>query len=160
VAAAGGIEFHRLVKGMRAQLSNSPRDAWDLVLPAKSHSNFEFCCLFFMIATPAVTGESTIQVSGPLFLENNVTPDWVLEKGEDGIANRLRALGRQTMTARYIVSAARNWSGMPSDYRELSNYLGVGPKISLVCIAVWSVRCAHGSNIQSPGVDVGQTQRG
>jgi endonuclease III len=136
VAVAEGIKFHRLVKGMRAQLSNSPRDAWDLVLPAKSHSNFEFCCLFLMIATPAVTDDSIIQVFGPLFLENNVTPAWVLQEGEDGIANRLRALGRQTMTARYIVAAARNWSGMPRDYRGLSNYLGVGPKISLVCIAV------------------------
>jgi hypothetical protein len=46
VVVAEGIKFHQLVKGMRAQLSNSPRDAWDLVLPAKSHSNFEICCLF------------------------------------------------------------------------------------------------------------------
>jgi hypothetical protein len=63
-----------------------------------------------MIATPGVTNDSIIQVFGPLFLENNVTLAWLLEEGEDGIANWLRALGRQTMTARYIVAAARNWS--------------------------------------------------
>jgi hypothetical protein len=40
------------------------------------------------------------------------------------------------MTARYIYSAAKNWTGMPQDYRELSAFLGVGPKISLVCVAV------------------------
>jgi endonuclease III len=89
-----------------------------------------------MIATPAVTDDSIIQVFGPLFLENNVTPVWDLEEGEDGIANWLRALGRQTMTAWYIVAAARNWGGMPRNYRGLSNHLGVGPKISLVFIAV------------------------
>jgi endonuclease III len=52
------------------------------------------------------------------------------------IYNRLGALGLQTMTARYIVAAARNWRGMPRDYHGLSSYLGVGPRISLVCIAV------------------------
>jgi endonuclease III len=40
------------------------------------------------------------------------------------------------MTARYVYSAARNWTGMPRDYRELLMFQGVGPKISLVCIAV------------------------
>jgi hypothetical protein len=112
VAVAEDIKLHRLVKGMRAQLTNSPREAWNLVLPVKSHSSFEFCCLFLMIATPAMTNDSIIQVFGPIFLENNVIPAWVLEEGEGGIANWLRALGRQNMTARYIVAAARNWSGM------------------------------------------------
>jgi len=136
VAIAEGVKFHRLVKGMRSELINSARDAWDLVLPPKSYPNFDFCCLFLMIATPAVTDDSIILVFGPLFRDNCVTPRWVLEEGELGIANRLRALGRQTMTARYIVSAATNWNGMPRDYRQLSHFLGVGPKISLVCVAV------------------------
>jgi hypothetical protein len=65
VAVAEGIKFHRIVKGMRAQFGNSPRDAWGLVLPAKSHLNFEFYCLFLMIATPVVTNDSIIQVFGP-----------------------------------------------------------------------------------------------
>jgi endonuclease III len=121
---------------MRSELSTSARDAWDLVLPPKSYPNFDFCCLFLMIATPAVTDDSIILVFGPLFRDYHVTPGWVLEEGESGIADRLRALGRQTMTARYIYSAAKNWTGMPRDYRELSSFLGVGPKISLVCIAV------------------------
>jgi endonuclease III len=68
--------------------------------------------------------------------KNNATPAWVLEEGEDGIANRVRALGRKTMTTWYIVAVARSWGGMPRDYCVLSNYLGVGPVISLVCIAV------------------------
>jgi hypothetical protein len=89
-----------------------------------------------MIATPAVTDDSIIQVFGPLFRDNQVTPDWVIAEGESGIAKRLQALGRQSMTARYICSAAENWKGMPRDYRKLSSFLGVGPKISLVCTAV------------------------
>ncbi len=137
VAVAEGLKFHRLVQGMRTELSNSARDAWDLVLPPKSFDNFNFCCLFLMIATPAVTDDSIILVFGPLFQDNHaVTPGWVLQEGELGIAARLQALRRQLMTARYFYSAAKNWTGLPRDYRQLSNYLGVGPKISLVCIAV------------------------
>ena len=136
VAIAEGMKFHRLIMSMRSDLPSSPRDAWDLVLPPKSYSNFEFCCLFLMIATPAVTDDSIIQVFGPLFRDNHVTPKWVIDEGESAIASRLRPLGRQSMSARYIVSAATNWKGMPRDYRVLSNFLGVGPKISLVCIAV------------------------
>jgi endonuclease III len=136
VSVAEGLKFHRLILSMRSKLSTSARDAWDLVLPPKSYPNFDFCCLFLMIATPAVTDDSIILVFGPLFRDYHVTPGWVLEEGESGIADRLRALGRQTMTARYIYSAAQNWTGLPRDYRELSSFLGVGPKISLVCIAV------------------------
>jgi endonuclease III len=40
------------------------------------------------------------------------------------------------MTAQYVHSAVKNWTGMPHDYSELSTFQGVGPKISLVCIAV------------------------
>jgi endonuclease III len=83
-----------------------------------------------------MTNESIIQVLGHLFLQNNITSAWLLEQGEDGIANCLKALGQQTMAAWYIVAAARNWGRMPRDYCGLSNYLGVGPTISLVCIAV------------------------
>jgi endonuclease III len=136
VSVAEGLKFHRLIVSMRSELSDSARDAWDLVLPPKSFPNFDFCCLFLMIATPAVTDESIIQVFGPLFRDNHVTPAWVLTEGEAGIATRLNALGRQSMTAKYVVSAAENWTGLPRDYRELSKFLGVGPKISLVCISV------------------------
>ncbi len=53
-----------------------------------------------------MTDDSIIQVFGPLFLHNNVTPAWVLKEGEDGITNGLRAFGQQTMTACYIITAA------------------------------------------------------
>ncbi len=69
VAVAEGLKFHRLVQGMRTELSNSARDAWDLVLPPNTFENFNFCCLFHMIATPAVTDDSIILVFGPLFRE-------------------------------------------------------------------------------------------
>jgi endonuclease III len=136
VAVAEGLKLHRLVQAMRSELSSSARDAWDLVLPPRSYPNFEFCCLFLMIATPAVTDDSIILVFGPLFRDHHVTPHWVLNEGESGIAFCLRALGRQTMTAVYVHSAAKNWKGMPRDYRELSTFQGVGPNISIVCIAV------------------------
>jgi hypothetical protein len=136
VAVAEGLKFHRLVHAMRSELSSSARDAWDLVLPPRSYPNFEFCCLFLMIATPAVTDDSIILFFGLLFRGHHVTPQWVLNEGELGIAFRLRALGRQTMTAGYVHSAAKNWKGMPRDYRELSTFQGVEPKLSLVCMAV------------------------
>jgi endonuclease III len=137
VTVAEGLKFHRLVQAMQFELSSSARDAWDLLLlPPRSYPNFEFCCLFLMIATPAVTDDSVILVFGPLFRDHHITPQWVLNEGESGIAFRLQALGRQTMTARYVHSAPKYWKGMPRDYRELSTFQGVGPKISLVCIAV------------------------
>jgi hypothetical protein len=74
VAVAEGLKFHRLVQSMRSELSSSARDAWDLVLPPRSYPNFEFCCLFLMIATPAVTDDSIILVFGPLFRDHHVTP--------------------------------------------------------------------------------------
>jgi hypothetical protein len=67
---------------------------------------------FLIITTPAVRDDSIILLFGPLFLDNLVTTTWVLQEGEVGIANRLvKALGRQLMTAHYILSAARNWTG-------------------------------------------------
>jgi hypothetical protein len=74
VAVAEGLKFHRLVQAMQSKLSSSVRDAWDLVLPPRSYPNFEFCCLFLMIATPAVTDDSIILVFGPLFRDHHVTP--------------------------------------------------------------------------------------
>jgi hypothetical protein len=107
-AVAEGLKFHQLVQAMRSELSSSARDAWDLVLPPRSYPNFEFCCLFLTIATPAVTDGSIILVFGPLFRDHHVTPQWVLNEGKLGIAFRLQALWRQTMTARYVHSAAKN----------------------------------------------------
>jgi hypothetical protein len=144
VVVAEGIKFHRLVKGMRAQLSNSPRDAWDLVLPAKSHSNFEICCLFLMIATPAVTDDSIIQVFGPLFLHNNVTPAWVLREGEDGITNWLRAFGRQTMTARYIVTAASTLVVKMETEKERKGMTDNEYKVARASIEGWFPKVAWG----------------
>ena len=82
VAIAEGLKFHRLVQGMRSQLNDSARDAWDSVLPPKLFPNFDFCCLFLMIAIPAVTDISIILVFGPLFREHHVSPGWVLQEGE------------------------------------------------------------------------------
>jgi hypothetical protein len=121
---------------MQSELSSSARDAWDLVLPPMYYPNFEFCCLFLMIATPAVTDYSIILVLAPLVRDHHVTPQWVLDEGESGAAFCLQALGRQTMTARYVHSAAKNWKGMPRNYHELLSFQGVGPNISLVYIAV------------------------
>jgi hypothetical protein len=89
IAVAEGLKFHRLVQSMRSELSSSARDAWDLVLPPRSYPNFEFCCLSLMIATPAVTDDSIILVFGPLFRDHHVTPQWVLDEGEAGVAFRL-----------------------------------------------------------------------
>jgi hypothetical protein len=122
VAVAEGLKFHRLVQAMRSELISSARDAWNLVLSPRSYPNFEFCCLFLKIATPAVTDGSIILVFGPLFRDHHLTPQWVLNAGESGIGFRLRALGRQTMTAPYVYSAAKNWKGMPRDYRKLSTF--------------------------------------
>jgi endonuclease III len=130
------VKFHLLVYNMRKSLHvNSARDAWTEVLPPKSAVNFEFCCLFLMVATPNTPDDKIIEVFGPLFANNFVTDEWVLQKGIEGISDVLTVLGRQHMTAKYIVSIAEQWKGVPRNYRSLTNLPGVGAKVALVTVA-------------------------
>jgi len=130
------VKFHLLVSNMRKSLPvESARDAWTDVLPPKSSTNFDFCCLFLMVATPNTPDEKIIEVFGPLFANNYVTEDWVIEKGILGISEALTALGRQHMTAKYIVTIAEQWKGVPRDYRSLTDLPGVGAKVALVTVA-------------------------
>jgi endonuclease III len=88
-----------------------------------------------MVATPNTPDEKIIEVFEPIMKNNLVTPQWVLEQGVDGIANALRVLGRQNMTAKYIVAIADNWKGLSRNYRSLMDLPGVGAKVALVTIA-------------------------
>ncbi len=130
------VKFHLLVSNMRKSLPfESARDAWTDVLPPKSSTNFDFCCLFLMVATPNTPDEKIIEVFGPLFANHYVTEDWVIDKGVSGISEALTALGRQHMTAKYIVTIAEQWKGVPRDYRSLTDLPGVGAKVALVTVA-------------------------
>jgi hypothetical protein len=138
VPVAEGIKFHQLIKAMHAKLSNSARYAWDLVLPPSSCNPIlrYAASLLLMTVTPVITDDSIILVFVPFFQGIHVRSTWVLEEGELGIVNRLQALDRQLMTAHYILSATRNWKGIPRDYPELTHFVGVGPKLSWIFIAV------------------------
>jgi endonuclease III len=130
------VKFQMLVRDMRKEiLFESARDAWTQVLPPKSSDNFNFCCLFLMIATPNTPDGKIIEVFGPLFQNNYVTAKWVLEVGEEGIAKFLRVLGRQNMTAKYIINISENWIGLSRNYRALMELPGVGAKVALVTVA-------------------------
>ena len=129
------VKFHFLVREMRKNLAvDSARDAWTKVLPPKSADNFDFCCLFLMVAAPNTPDEKIIEVFDPLMKQNHVTPEWVLEQGVQGIADALRVLRRQHMTAKYIVAIAENWRGLSRNYRSLMDFPGVGAKVALVTI--------------------------
>jgi endonuclease III len=136
VFVSEAVKFHMLVRDMRKEiLVESARDAWTLVLPHKSSDNFNFCCLFLMIATPNTPDEKIIEVFGPLFEKNYVTAQWVLEMGVEGIAKSLRVLGRQNMTAKYIFTISEKWMGLSRNYRSLMELPGVGAKVALVTVA-------------------------
>jgi hypothetical protein len=70
------VKFHVLVREMRKNLDvDSARDCWTKVLPLKSSDNFNFCCLFLMVATPNTPDEKMIEVFSPIMKDNYVTPE-------------------------------------------------------------------------------------
>jgi endonuclease III len=119
---------------MRSTLDPTPRDIWAEVLPARNASNYDFCCLILMVATPLVTDTQIMEVFGKLFSENIVDSKWILEQGESKLEKIFAPLGRQKGTAKYIYGVAKNWKGMPRDYRLLLDFVGVGPKVAIVTI--------------------------
>jgi endonuclease III len=132
---ADRVTFHRLIVGLKAKLSvKSPRDAWADVLPNFIDANFFFATLVLMICTPQVPDKKIIDVFGKLFREYTVTPQWVIELGEEELANKLTPLGRQIQSANFITKAAKYLlhSDPPRDYRDLQALEGVGSKIALV----------------------------
>jgi hypothetical protein len=92
------VIVHLLVLNMRKSLHiNSAWDAWTEVLPPKLTVNFELCCLFLMVVIPNTPDDKIIEVFGPLFANNFVTEEWVLDKEFQGISDALTVLGRQTL---------------------------------------------------------------
>ena len=143
---AEAITFHRLVVKMKCDLGlQAARDCWSDVLPKSNESNYPLCVLVLMLCTPMVPDTKIIDVFGPFFKENRVDEDWIIQEGEKGIASRLRTLGRQNDSAKYVVQAAirmKELSCLPRDYRDLVGFLGAGPKVALVTLqeAIGSVQ--------------------
>lgn len=144
--AAEAITFHQLVIKMKSDLGlQAARDCWSDVLPNSHHSNYPLCVLVLMLCTPMVPDTKIIDVFGPFFKENHVDEDWIIKEGEKGIALRLRTLGRQNDSAKYVVKAAirmKELGGIPRDYRDLVDFMGAGPKVALVTLqeAIGSVQ--------------------
>jgi endonuclease III len=135
---ADNVAFHRLVVSMKQELNlESARDKWVEALPSPESSNFEICVLFLMVCTPLVPDTKIVELFGPIFQENDVDIDWILEKGKVAIAEILRPLGRQNDSAKYVVEVAtalEKLKRFPRDYRDLVKLPGVGPKVALVTI--------------------------
>jgi endonuclease III len=135
---ADNVAFHRLVVAMKAELNlESARDKWVEALPSPESSNFEICVLFLMVCTPLVPDTKIVELFGPIFKENFVDIDWILDKGKVAIAELLRPLGRQNDSAKYVVEAAlalKSLPRFPRDYRDLVKLPGIGPKVALVTI--------------------------
>jgi endonuclease III len=123
---------------MKQELNlESARDKWVEALPSPESSNFEICVLFLMVCTPLVPDTKIVELFGPIFQENDVDIDWILEKGKVAIAEILRPLGRQNDSAKYVVEVAtalEKLKRFPRDYRDLVKLPGVGPKVALVTI--------------------------
>jgi endonuclease III len=135
---ADNVAFHRLVVAMKAELQlESARDKWIEALPSPESSNFEICVLFLMVCTPLVPDTKIVELFAPIFKDNFVDIDWILQKGKVAIAEILRPLGRQNDSAKYVVEAAlalKTLDRFPRDYRDLVKLPGIGPKVALVTV--------------------------
>jgi hypothetical protein len=160
---AENVAFHRLVVDMKTELKlESASDKWVKALPNPEDDNYEICVLFLMICTLLVPDMKIVEIFTPMFLENYVTLDWILEMGPAGITELLRPLGRQHDSSEYIYQAAltlKELGRFPRDYRELAKMKGVGSKVAIETILeCWfgagdCVRCAHMLNLQGIGLD-------
>jgi hypothetical protein len=124
---------------MKAELQlESARDKWVEALPSPESSNFKICVLFLMFwCTPLVPDTKIVELFGPIFKENFLDIDWILEKGKVAIAKILRPLGRQNDSAKYVVEAAlalKTLARFPRYYRDLVKLPGIGSKVALVTI--------------------------
>jgi endonuclease III len=135
---ADHVAFHHLIVSMKEETKlATPRDAWADVLPPSNSPNFFWATLMLMICTPLVPDRKIIEVFGELFRENHITEEWVLEFGENHLAEKLATLGMQKKSSSNIMNAAKHMISLsrePRDYRELQILDGVGPKIALVTI--------------------------
>jgi endonuclease III len=134
---AEAVTFHRLILSLKRDLSlESARDCWERVLPPKNADNYPVCCLFLMICTPLVPDTKIVDIFEPIFRNTHVTVDWILEQTEAGIRELLRPLGRQTNSSKYVIASMvelkRRGGVLPRDYRVLTQFPGVGPKVALV----------------------------
>jgi hypothetical protein len=84
---AEAVTFHRLILSLKRDFSlESARDCWDRVLPPKSADNYPVCVLIFlMICTPLVPDTKIVDIFEPIFLNNHVTMDWIINQTEEGI---------------------------------------------------------------------------
>jgi hypothetical protein len=126
---ADHVAFHWLVVAMKAELQlQLAWDMWVEALPCPASSNFEICVLFLMVCTPLVPDTKIVDLFGPIFKENFVAIDWILEKGKVVIAKILRPLGRQNDSAKYVVEAAlalKTLARFPRDYWDLVKLPGM-----------------------------------
>ncbi len=134
---AEAVTFHRLILSLKRDLSlESARDSWERVLPPKSAQNYPVCCLFLMICTPMVPDTKIVDIFEPIFQNNHVTVDWVLEQTEEGLRELLRPLGRQANSSKFVIASMtelkKRGGVLPRDYRVLTQFPGVGPKVALV----------------------------
>jgi endonuclease III len=76
-----------------------------------------------------------VDIFEPIFLNNHVTVDWILEQTEEGIQELLRPLGRQTNSSKYVMASMtelkRRGGVSPRNYQALTQFPGVAPKVAL-----------------------------
>jgi endonuclease III len=134
---AKAVTYHRLILSLKRDLSlESARDCWDRVLPPKSADNYQVCCFFLIICTPLVPDTKIVDIFEPIFQNNHVTVDWILEQTEEGIRGLLQPLACQANSSKYVMARMmelkRRGAVLPRNYRDLTEFPGVGPKVALV----------------------------
>jgi endonuclease III len=77
-----------------------------------------------------------VDIFEPIFQNNLVTVDWVLEQTEEGLRELLRPLGRQANSSKFVIASMtelkKRGGVLPRDYRVLTQFPGVGPKMAIV----------------------------
>ena len=133
------VAFHRLIVDMKTELGiKSARDFFTDALPKKYEANYYWATLMLMIATPAVPDTKIIEVFQALFKNDYVTEEWTINQGKQKLQAILKPLGRQNMSAEYILEAAKTVSNLKSsgidlrDHRLITKCKGVGFKVALV----------------------------
>jgi len=129
------------------------RDRWKDALPKRGHPHYhlrDFMCFFLLVLTAGVGDVVVCPSCKMIFDKYPVSPQWVLDVGEERLANILSNMSKQYKNAHALTMISKdlleNFEGqVPMDMETLIKYEQVGPKI-----AVLTLQTVHGINAGIP----------
>jgi len=134
------LDFREWLKREHSLLS--PRDQWMKALPEQGDKHYEhrdFMCFFLLILSAGIGDNILCPYLKKVFEEYPVSAQWVLEIGQDKLAEILTPLSRQYVMAGYITNVARDIINhhngcIPKKLKTHLLWKGVGAKIGILTI--------------------------